>query len=74
MSAEAKTYQQDRPAYSIPEWCLEARVSPALYFKMQVTGRGPRTVHMGRRAIVIESPRAFYARLASESASVLEVV
>ena len=60
--------QEDKPAYTIPEWCLEAKVSVALYFKTQREGRGPRVAHMGRRAIIIESPRAFYRRLKLEAA------
>jgi hypothetical protein len=64
---------EDKPAYAISEWCVEARVSPAFYFKEHKNGRGPRTVHMGRRAIVTESPRAFFERLEREAAPALPI-
>ncbi len=60
---------EDRPAYSIAEWCVEARVSPALYFKEHKNGRGPAISHMGRRTVITESPRAYYTRLKVEAAS-----
>jgi len=59
--------QEDRPAYTINEWCFEARVSVPLYFKEQREGRGPRVAHMGRRTIITESPRAFYIRREREA-------
>jgi hypothetical protein len=60
---------EDKPAYSIAEWCVEARVSPAFYFKEQKNGRGPDAAHMGRRTIVTESPRAYFKRLKATAAS-----
>jgi hypothetical protein len=60
---------QERPAYSIAEWCVEARVSVALFFKEQRAGRGPYVAHAGRRTIVIESPHKFYRRRVREAAS-----
>jgi hypothetical protein len=64
----------DKAAYTINEWCFEARVSPALYFKEKREGRGPRVAHMGRRAIIVESPRAYYKRIERAAAKIAEAV
>jgi hypothetical protein len=62
----------DKLVYSIAEWCIAAKISPGLYFKEKREGRGPRVAHTGRRAIVIESPREYYRRVAQPQ--VAEVV
>jgi hypothetical protein len=74
MSADDTNTQQDRAAYTINEWCQEARISPPLFYKKRREGHGPRVVNWGRRTIVVEPPRAFYARLAREAASEMEAV
>jgi hypothetical protein len=57
----------DKTVYSIAEWCISAKISPALYFKEKREGRGPRVAHTGRRTIVIESPREYYSRIAQDA-------
>jgi hypothetical protein len=42
-----------KAGFSIDEW-LAAGFSPALYFKRQKKGLGPRVVHVGRRTIITE--------------------
>jgi hypothetical protein len=58
----------DKAAYAIKEWCAEAGISHATFFKELKIGRGPRVAHMGRRTIVLESPRAFLRGLARSQA------
>jgi hypothetical protein len=60
---------EDKAAYAINEWCVEARISPSLYFKEHKNGRGPFTANIGRRTIIVESPSAFFKRRERESAS-----
>jgi hypothetical protein len=60
-------YADDKTVYSIAEWCIASKISPALYFKEKREGRGPRIAHTGRRTIVIESPREYYSRLAHDA-------
>jgi hypothetical protein len=59
----------DKTVYSIAEWCIAAKISPALYFKEKRGGRGPFVAHTGRRTIVIESPREYYGRITQEAES-----
>lgn len=63
----------DKTVYSIAEWCIAAKISPALYFKEKREGRGPRVAHTGRRTIVIESPREYYGRIAAQRATTSEM-
>jgi hypothetical protein len=55
--------------FGITEWCLEAKFSPALFFKLQRKGEGPKVTHVGARTIVIETPREFYARREQKTAA-----
>jgi len=55
--------------WSIAEWCHGARVSPGFFYKEKRLGRGPRTADLGRRTLVIESPREYCERLAQEAAA-----
>lgn len=54
--------------YTIQEWCDAAKLSKALYFKRMRQGLGPKTAHVGKRAVIIESPREYLNRCI-ESAS-----
>jgi len=49
---------------TIEGWCDDATISTALYFKLRRAGRGPLTGKAGRRTPVIESPPAYYRRMA----------
>lgn len=55
--------------YGITEWCGKAKFSPALFFKLQRKGEGPKVTRIGTRTIVVESPREYYARRELEAAS-----
>jgi hypothetical protein len=58
------------PVFTIREFCAEAKFSEPLFYKRQRLGIGPRTASVGRRKVVTETPREYYARLEAESASV----
>jgi len=52
--------------FPISKWCASAGVSAALYFKQRRAGRGPRFMKLGRRVVIVESPREYTARLEAE--------
>jgi hypothetical protein len=58
------------PVYTIREFCIDAKFSEPFFYKMKRNGAGPRTVKAGKRTLVVETPREYYARLEAESASV----
>jgi hypothetical protein len=60
------THMEDQ--YTIREWCAAAKLSQALYFKRMRQGLGPKTAHVGKRAVIVESPRQYLNRCI-ESAS-----
>jgi hypothetical protein len=67
-SKEPTMSADEKPAvFSIQEWCFASRISPALFFKEQRNGRGPRTANAGRRTLVLESPLDYYSRVAQEA-------
>jgi hypothetical protein len=47
---------------TIREWCAAAKISQALYFKIQRADRGPKVAQVGRRIIVRESPSEYLNR------------
>jgi len=49
---------------TVEEWCRDAKVSIGSYFKAKRAGEGPHIGQMGRRTPVIESPAAYYRRMA----------
>jgi hypothetical protein len=57
-----------KPSYRINEWCVEARISPSLYYKENRLGRGPLTANIGRRTLIVEAPRDFLERVRREAA------
>jgi hypothetical protein len=63
MSANGKA------GFSINEWCFDAGFSPALYYKRQKKGIGPRVAHVGRRTIITEPAAEYLKRLELEAAS-----
>ncbi len=59
----------EQVGFSIGEWCNATRISQAMFFKQRRLGRGPKVAHIGRRAIVVESPREYFDRLGREAES-----
>jgi hypothetical protein len=59
----------ERAAYRIKQWCAEAEISEAFFFKRQREGQGPRVADIGSRTLVIESPREYLERFAREPAT-----
>ena len=39
-------------ALTIPEFCRSHGISQAFYYELQKDGRGPRTMHVGRRRLI----------------------
>ena len=37
---------------TIREFCQRHRLPPAMYFKLQKEGRGPRVMHLGRHVVI----------------------
>jgi hypothetical protein len=58
-----------KAGFSINEWCFDAGFSPALYYKRQRQGHGPRVAHVGRRTIITEPAAEYLKRLELEAAS-----
>jgi hypothetical protein len=58
-----------KAGFSIREWCFDAGFSPALYYKRQKNGLGPRVTHVGRRTIITEPASEYLKRLDLEAAS-----
>ena len=56
----SKTEKSDRPCYTVPEWCLGARISRALFYKLETK---PRMTKLGKRTIIYESPAGFLERV-----------
>jgi hypothetical protein len=54
---------------TIREWCVDAKVSQALFFKLQRQRRGPKVAHVNKRVIVRESPPEYFDRRELEAAS-----
>ena len=51
-----------RLAMSIPEFCSAHRISRALFYILQRTGRGPRIMRVGRRTLVSAEAAAEWRR------------
>jgi hypothetical protein len=66
--------EDGKAGFAINEWCLAAGFSPALYFKRQKKGLGPRAVHVGRRTIITEPAHEYLKRLEREAASAPPIV
>jgi hypothetical protein len=58
-------------ALTIPEFCSSHGISEAFYYELQKNGKGPRTMHVGRRRLISveEAQRWREARTAKESAA-----
>jgi hypothetical protein len=48
--------------WTIPAWCEATSISRASFYLL---AQRPETVKLGRRSVVIESPAAYLARIAS---------
>jgi hypothetical protein len=61
---------QDRAGFSIKEWCLDAGISEALYYKRKRQGLiSPHEVQVNRRTVIIEPAHDYLSRLKAEAAS-----
>ncbi|MCA3002794.1 MAG: hypothetical protein ACK5RJ_13955 [Burkholderiales bacterium] len=47
--------------WTIPDWCASTSISRASFYLL---AQRPRTVKLGRRTVVIESPDAYLQRIA----------
>jgi hypothetical protein len=58
-------------ALTIPEFCSSHNISEAFYYGLQKHGKGPRTMHVGRRRLISveEAARWRDAKVAKESDS-----
>ena len=62
-SADIETVTSRPPvAYTISEFCLEHKISPAYYYKMRKFGLGPREMILGRRRLVSAEDAAAWRR------------
>jgi hypothetical protein len=48
--------------WNIPDWCTSTSISRASFYLLV---ERPKTVKLGRRRVVVESPRDYLARIAS---------
>ena len=69
MFGKTQNPERVQDVFTIAEWCHAAKISPALLYKEQRLGRGPRVAKVGRRTTVIESPFDYLTRRESEAAS-----
>ena len=53
--------------FSILEFCEQAKFSEPMLYKLQRLGIGPRIVKVGRRTLILETAREYYARRAAET-------
>ena len=54
--------------WNVPDWCAATSISRASFYLL---AQKPRTVKLGRRTVVIESPQAYLQRIAELSESQL---
>jgi len=50
--------------YQIESWCHAAGIGRTLLFSLWREGRGPRSIRLGRRHLIIEEPDAYFSRCA----------
>lgn len=51
-SSDGPTGSVERASYSIAEFCVAHRISPALFFKLKKLGQGPREMQTGGRITI----------------------
>ena len=69
MSRSNATWQENSvvsAGWNIPSWCAATSISRATFYLL---AHKPRTVKLGRRTVVIESPEKYLQRIAELSAS-----
>lgn len=44
--------------FTIPEFCLEARISRALYYRLQANGEGPLRTRIGTKVLIARDTAA----------------
>ena len=58
-------------ALTIPEFCSSHNISEAFYYELQKHGKGPRTMHVGRRRLIsVEEARRWRDARTAKSDSV----
>jgi hypothetical protein len=62
----------DRTAYSIPEFCRRYGFSQAFFFKMKAQGKGPRMMEVGRRRMISCEADEVWRREREEAAAKFE--
>lgn len=50
-----------RAGWTIPNWCSATSISRATFYLL---AQRPRTIKLGRRTVIIESPEAYLQRMA----------
>jgi hypothetical protein len=66
-TVQSGSAKEGETVWAINEWCVAARISPAFFFKRHRMGCGSRTASVGRRTIILESPHAYFTRIAREA-------
>lgn len=62
---QAQPISLDQSAgWKIAQWCEDTSISRATFYLLAIK---PRTVKLGRRTVVIESPQAYLQRIADTS-------
>jgi hypothetical protein len=53
-----------KPVYTVPEFCLQHRISRSLLYKLLQEGKGPRIMKAGKRTLITnEAAEAWRRRL-----------
>lgn len=52
--------------FTVTEWCEEAKISKPLLYKLWQSEQGPRSIKIGRKRLITESPAEFLARVEAE--------
>ncbi len=60
---------EERDAYSIPEFCLRHGFSQAKYFQIAAVGEGPRVMRVGKRVLISREAATEWRRSREEAAS-----
>jgi hypothetical protein len=60
----------ERDAYSIPEFCLRHGFSQAKYFQIAASGEGPRVMRVGKRVLISREAATEWRRSREAAASI----
>jgi hypothetical protein len=59
---KARRTEQSRRSYTIDEWCLNRRISRAMFYKMAAQGLGPKTHYAGSKPLISDEADAAWVR------------